>query len=137
MSLVSISAIEERYWDKGSYKKQVKDLDFLSKGDFYRQKAVSKCKLFKDGCFVNLVSNYGDIWIEVVSTWDDSNLFQVVKGYDERNTIYSKSKIRYVADKIKDLKHPRNPRIVYTRKGVFGGKNGMPIEDFFKDEDFA
>lgn len=129
---VDVRKERNELWNSGRYDEQVKNLDFLKTADFFTTKAIQLSGLAKKGNWIRFSSNIGGCWIEIERA---SNHFITLVD-SHREGLVSRTRIGSIADSIKDLEYPCKPEIVYTRKGVFGGKHGKPLHLFFADKDF-
>ena len=123
--------VEQRnLWNSGEFKNEIENLDFLQACDFLTEKAIEKTGALKDGVFICIKSNYSDVWIEVSKNL--GSYFCAPDCYGKFKLI-RKTDISHISTEIKKLEYPYKPRIVYTKKGIFGGKKGKPISEFFND----
>jgi hypothetical protein len=119
---------QNRIWNSGMYKEEVKDLEFLRACEFFSIKAIDESGLLETGSFVNLASCYGDVWLEVENVYN--NAFTTFIEFYRSKYFFKRSITSIVS--AKDLKDEQI-RVVYSKNGQFGGKNGKPIELFFNN----
>lgn len=131
--VVNISKRQKEIWDSGVFEAESKGLSFSEKCDFYRKKAIKECGLLKKGVFVNLISHFGGVWIEVDKVREDSNFMHLAPSYDS-GRLQSVCNIHSIATEIKSLPYPQKPYVVYTKEKKYGTKKGgLPISQFFNE----
>lgn len=121
--MLDVVAKSDELWNAGRFKKEIDGMGFIETSDFYKEKAIELSGGLKPGQFVNLSDLYGDVWIEVDRPFS-SGFFSPVKTY--RNGVSELLRnIDKIAtrDEIADMVRNKKARIVYTRDGIYGGRN--------------
>ena len=126
--------MQNAFWEEGTFDHETEGMSFLDKADFLTKKAVESTGALKEGVWVSTKDLFSDVWIEVIDAF--GNFFKAPECYDTQHRIQRIANISHVATSIKQLEYPYRPRIVFTKKGKFGGKNGIPLDEFFNNPDY-